>query len=86
MTFVTLLGLVAGTLTTFAFFPQLLKTWKSRSADDISLTWISTFSSGIFLWLLYGFFIGSLPVILSNGITLVLTLVILFFKMTYRTR
>lgn len=84
MDFITLLGLLAGTLTTGAFLPQLFKTWKSKSARDISSSWLIAFTTGIALWLTYGFLIGSLPVILSNGITLVLTLIILLFKLKYR--
>jgi MtN3 and saliva related transmembrane protein len=84
MDFITLLGLVAGTLTTAAFLPQLFKTWKSKSAGDISSIWLIAFTSGIALWLTYGLLINSLPVILSNGITLVLTLIILVFKLKYK--
>lgn len=80
----TTLGLVAGTLTTVAFFPQVVKTWRSRSAGDISLGMFSLFSAGVFLWLLYGIHIQSLPVILSNAITLVLALIILLFKLRFR--
>lgn len=80
---ITLVGLTAGTLTTIAFLPQLLKTWRSKSAKDLSFSWLISFTSGIFLWLIYGLLIQSLPVILTNGATLVLTLVILFFKLRY---
>ncbi|MBD2463332.1 SemiSWEET transporter [Oscillatoria sp. FACHB-1407] len=83
MNTVMLLGFVAGTLTTIAFLPQLFKTWKSRSAKDISLEWLITFTTGILLWLIYGFCIASTPVILANGVTLVLTSVILFFKLKF---
>ncbi|NJO40733.1 MAG: SemiSWEET transporter [Cyanobacteria bacterium CRU_2_1] len=83
MDFVTILGLTAGTLTTIAFFPQLLKVWQSKSARDISLTWLITFSSGILLWLFYGISVNGLPIILSNSITLALTLVILYFKFKF---
>lgn len=86
MEMTTLLGLVAGTLTTAAFIPQLLKTWQSRSAKDISLSWLATFTTGILLWFIYGLLIQSLPVILSNGITLLLTLLILFFKLRFGHR
>jgi MtN3 and saliva related transmembrane protein len=81
---VEVIGLVAGTLTTFAFLPQLHKTWASKSAKDISLSWLITFISGITLWLVYGFCINAISVILANSITLVLTLIILFFKLKYR--
>lgn len=79
-----LLGLVAGTLTTVAFVPQVVKTWRSRSAGDISLAMFALFGLGVFLWLLYGVRIGSLPIVLANGITLALAAVIVFFKLRYR--
>lgn len=83
MSLVTVLGLVAGTLTTLSFLPQLVKTWRSRSAKDISTLWLISFATGIFLWLIYGFLIQSLPVILSNGITLGLTAIIMIFKVRF---
>jgi MtN3 and saliva related transmembrane protein len=83
MDFVTLLGLVAGTCTTIAFVPQLMKTWKTRSAGDISVVMLITFSAGLLLWLIYGILIQSLPVMLANGITLVLSSVILYFKFRF---
>jgi len=80
----TLLGLVAGCLTTASFIPQVLKTWRSRSARDISSLWLVTFITGIGLWLIYGLLILSLPIILANGTTLALTLLILVFKLQFR--
>ncbi len=80
----TTLGLVAGTLTTVAFFPQVIKTWRSRSAKDISLGMFSLFSAGVFLWLLYGIHIGAMPVVVSNAITLLLALTILLFKLRFK--
>jgi MtN3 and saliva related transmembrane protein len=84
MDFVTVLGLIAGALTTIAFLPQLFKTWRSKSAKDISSEWLVIFSSGILLWLIYGLMTHALPVILANSVTLVLTLIILFFKFYFR--
>jgi MtN3 and saliva related transmembrane protein len=78
------LGLIAGALTTVAFIPQVVKIWKSRHTQDISLGMFSIFSVGVFLWLLYGIQLGALPIILSNGITLVLSLTILVFKLKYK--
>lgn len=37
MDLVTALGLLAGTLTTVAFVPQVIRTWKSKSTKDLSL-------------------------------------------------
>lgn len=77
------LGLLAGTLTTIAFVPQVLKTWRSRSAEDLSLGMFSLFTVGIALWLVYGFWIQALPLILTNTITLGLAATLLFFKLRF---
>lgn len=82
----TLLGLGAGTLTTVAFVPQVLKTWRSKSGNDISLGMFLLFSTGVLLWLIYGILIDALPVILANAVTLVLSLTVLVLKLRYQRR
>ena len=77
------MGLAAGTLTTIAFVPQLVKTWKTKSAADVSFGMLATFCTGVLLWLLYGLAIDSLPVILANTVTLVLAGAILVLKVKY---
>jgi MtN3 and saliva related transmembrane protein len=84
VTAVDLLGFVAGTLTTIAFVPQVMKIWRTRSTRDISLGMFATFSTGVLLWLLYGAAIGSWPIVLANGVTLVLALAILSLKLRHR--
>jgi MtN3 and saliva related transmembrane protein len=79
----SLLGMVAGALTTIAFLPQVLKTWKSRSAKDLSLGMFSIFTVGVGLWLTYGILIDDLPVILANVVTLILASTLLFFKLRW---
>jgi len=79
-----LLGLVAGALTTASFVPQLIKVWKSRSARDISLLMYIVICTGIFLWLIYGLVIGSIPVIAANALTLVISGAILVLKIKLR--
>jgi MtN3 and saliva related transmembrane protein len=80
----TLLGLCAGSLTTLAFVPQVLKTWRSKSGNDISLGMFLLFSTGVLLWLIYGIVIDALPVILANAVTLLLSLTVLALKLRYR--
>jgi MtN3 and saliva related transmembrane protein len=79
-----IIGLVAGLLTTVAFVPQVIKTWKSKSARDLSLVMFSLFCLGVFLWTIYGIMINQLPIILWNIITLILASVILFFKIKFK--
>ena len=83
MDFITLLGLLAGTLTTISFVPQLLKTWRTKSAKDMSLPMLISFCAGVFLWLVYGILLPSTPVIVANFITLILALMILGLKLRY---
>jgi MtN3 and saliva related transmembrane protein len=78
-----LIGLVAGTLTTMAFLPQLTKTWKTKSAKDVSLGMLLTFCTGVVLWLAYGLLINSLPVTLANFVTLILAGAVLVLKLKY---
>ena len=77
------IGFTAGGLTAVAFLPQVLKTWKTRSAADLSTLMLTAQSTGVALWLVYGVGIGSQPVILSNAITLSLTLLLFAMKRMY---
>ena len=78
------IGLVAGLLTTTAFIPQVLKIYRTKSGKDISARMYSILSTGMVLWLIYGFFMRSLPLILSNAVTLILALAIIALKIRYR--
>lgn len=84
MELVTIIGLMAGFLTTISFFPQVIKTWRSKSAKDISLSMFLSFCMGVFLWIIYGLLLGELPIIIANVITLILAGTILFFKVKYK--
>ncbi|MAR77971.1 MAG: hypothetical protein CMD43_03395 [Gammaproteobacteria bacterium] len=77
------IGFIAAICTTVAFVPQALKIYKSKTARDISLPMWLIFSFGVFLWLIYGILILSLPIIIANVVTLLLSLFILFFKVKY---
>lgn len=82
--FVTLLGLSAGTLTTVAFLPQVIKIWRSRSSGDISLLMVGFNCAGVFLWLIYGICIDSVPVMAANSVTLVLLCMALALAVKHR--
>ena len=80
---VDLFGYFAAILTTSAFLPQLIKTLKTRKADDVSLTTLIMFIIGVFSWIIYGYKISSLPILLANLITLILNLSILISKIYF---
>ena len=81
---IQLIGLLAGVLTSISFLPQVIKTWKSKSAKDLSLNMFLLFTTGITLWLIYGIIIKDLPIILANVFTLCSSATILYFKMRYK--
>lgn len=80
----TTLGLVAGVLTTIAYLPQLIKTWQSKSADDLSWSMLIILCIGIILWLVYGFSIHDIPIVAANIVTFMLASVILILKIRYK--
>ncbi|MEM1309804.1 MAG: SemiSWEET transporter [Cyanobacteria bacterium P01_C01_bin.70] len=83
MDLITALGIVAGTLTTFAYLPQVLKTWRSRSADGMSWSMLIVLCVGIALWLVYGVYAHDMPLIMANLLTLVFSSAILAVKIRY---
>jgi MtN3 and saliva related transmembrane protein len=83
MPLVMLTGMVAAVLTTVAFLPQVIRTWRTRSTSDISLGMFVTYVTGIALWLVYGLMIHDIPLIASNAVTFVLSGVILLLKLRH---
>ncbi len=76
-------GYFAAILTTLAFLPQLIKTLKTKKAEDVSLITLIMFLTGVLSWIIYGYKISSTPILLANLITFVLNLLILIFKITF---
>ena len=76
-------GYFAAILTTAAFLPQLIKTLKTKKAEDVSLVTLIMFITGVGSWIIYGYKITSLPILIANIITLVLNLFILISKIYY---
>ena len=82
---ITLLGFLAGTLTTLSFVPQVHKAWRSKRCDDLSLGMLLAFGAGVLLWLIYGLLVRASPIIVANAITLALIMVLLWLKARYRS-
>ena len=78
-----LAGYAAATLTTLAFIPQAVRTWRTRSTEGISVGMYSIFTIGVALWLVYGALLSEWPIIIANGITLPLALYILVMKIRH---
>lgn len=78
-----ILGIMAGTLTTISFIPQVIKIYKMKDAKDLSMATFCVFSFGVFLWVIYGIVVCEWPIILANGITLILIFLIIAMKIRY---
>lgn len=83
--FITALGLIAGVLTTIAYLPQLIKTWQTKSAHDLSWSMLIVLCTGIILWLVYGFYIQNIPIIAANIVTFLFASMILVLKIRYKS-
>lgn len=84
ITWIDILGLTAAFCTTVAFLPQVLKVWKTKSAQDISLAMFMVLTTGVFLWLIYGIIVVDISIIAANTVTLLLSGSILYFKLIYK--
>ena len=80
---VEIFGYIAAILTTAAFLPQLIKTLKTQRADDVSLITLVMFIIGVLSWIIYGYKISSIPILIANLITLILNLLILISKLYF---
>jgi MtN3 and saliva related transmembrane protein len=80
----TLVSSVAAILTTASFFPQALKTIRTKDTKSISLIMYLVFNLGILMWLAYGLLEVNWPIIMANGVTFVFTFVILVMKIKYK--
>ncbi len=76
-----LVGYAAATLTTIAFIPQTLHSWRTRDLSGVSLGMYSLFTMGVACWLLYGVILESWPIIIANTLTLALAGSVLFLKL-----
>ena len=84
MSYVSLTGFLAGTLTTLSFVPQVVKSYRSKRCDDLSAGMLLALTSGVTLWLVYGLLLRSAPIISANAVTLALLAAILAMKIRYR--
>lgn len=81
--YISIIGFAAATLTTASFLPQVIQTVKTRHTKDISLGMYTSFTIGVLLWGVYGFLLGSAPMIIANTITFVLAFIILYLKIKH---
>ena len=84
MTLIDLTGYLAAIGTTGAFIPQTIKVFRTKRTEDLSLRTFLFLSLGIILWIIYGVFLSSIPIILANSITLFMTGYILYMIIKHK--
>ena len=76
-------GFAAAFCTTAAYVPQVVRVWRTRRTTDVSLAMFLVMTVGLVCWLIYGVAIRDLPIIVCNGSALVMTSIILVFKLRH---
>lgn len=79
----TVIGFLAACCSTVAFLPQVLKAWRTRSTSDVSLATYGVIALGAVLWISYGILDQDMPVLITNGVILVLAVIIIGLKLRY---
>ena len=77
-------GYSATALGTIVFLPQVIQIWRTKKAKDVSLLSFSGMFIGSILWLVYGFLISALPIIIVNSVIGVLIAIIIILKLKYK--
>lgn len=86
MDWIEVVGLLGSALSSITFIPQVVRTWKTRSVADLSLSMMVIVAMSTLVWLVYGFGRNALPVIICNAIIFVLSLVLIYFKFAFAKR
>lgn len=84
MPFIEYVGLFGAFLSAITFIPQVLHAYKTKSVGDLSWGMLWIVFTSVIVWLVYGFYLMLLPVIIANGVILVLSTVLLYFKATFK--
>ena len=84
MDFTEAIGLFGAFLTSVTFIPQVYKTWQSKRVDDLSLTMMLIVLLSTVVWLTYAFSLMLWPVIIANSIVCALSLMLIYFKLTFK--
>jgi MtN3 and saliva related transmembrane protein len=86
MNFITLIGFIAGLCVTISVIPQILTIWKTKKVQNVSFLMFGILTFGVMLWVFYGILKRDIPIIISNSISLVLNLIMLYFIRRYQKK
>ena len=81
----SIVGIVAGVLTGVSMIPQLVKMIREKKATDISLPMLLILLSGLAMWVWYGILKKDIPIIATNGFSIVVNLLIIIMSSFYKS-
>jgi MtN3 and saliva related transmembrane protein len=84
MPWIEYVGLFGAFLSAVTFIPQVIKAWQTKSVGDLSLLMLFIVFTSVIVWLVYGFYLNLLPVIIANSIIFILVIVLLVFKFSFK--
>jgi MtN3 and saliva related transmembrane protein len=84
MDYIQIAGHLGAFLSSVTFIPQVYRVWKTKSANDLSMTMMVIVFSSTVIWLVYGVALMLWPVILANSVIAVLSLMLIYFKLTFK--
>ncbi len=84
MSITDFLGYAAGFTTTLMFLPQVIKTWKEKTAADLSLMMFLIAAGNEILWIAYGVMLNNIIIILTNLVVLCVSTLMILLKLRYR--
>lgn len=83
MDWIQILGIVAGLCTSASLVPQLVKVWKEKEAEDVSLWMLAVLMSGLILWVVYGFLRKDIPIIATNIFSVLVNASLIVLRIKY---
>ena len=86
MVWIEIIGYIAGIFTLINFFPQVLKSYKTKSVEDVSYLMVITYMISMLLWVTYAYFIDSWPIMITNSIAFFMSAIQLFLMFKYKKK
>jgi MtN3 and saliva related transmembrane protein len=84
MSWIDYVGLFGAFLSSVTFVPQVYRAWQTKSTGDLSIWMILILLGNVSTWLFYGIIKNDMAIIIANSIILTLSLVLLYFKLTFK--
>jgi len=79
-----IVGIAAGICTSSSLLPQLVKMVRGKKAEDISLFYLLILFTGLGLWIWYGILRQDVPILVTNGFSLVINGIIIVLGIRYK--